>query len=57
MTVPLKAGEGGLKQSSMVNLAQILTVDQSRLQRRVGMLSRERMGAVNGAITTSLDVA
>lgn len=37
VTVPLKKGEAGLKQPSMVNLAQILTIDKSRLQRRSGL--------------------
>lgn len=56
VTVPLKKGEGGLKQSSMVNLAQILTVDTSRLQRRIGTLSQELIEKVNAAIKISLDV-
>ncbi len=57
VTLGLKPGEGGLREPSMVNLAQILTVDKSRLQRRMGELSRERMEAVNDAITVSLGVA
>jgi mRNA-degrading endonuclease toxin of MazEF toxin-antitoxin module len=40
----------------MANLAQILTVDKARLQRRLGMLSRERMDAVDAAIMVSPDV-
>ena len=40
----------------MVNLAQILTVDRSRLQRRVGTLPRESLERVNAAIKISLDV-
>ena len=56
VTVPLKKGEGGLKQASMVNLAQILTVDKSRLRRRVGMLLPERINMVNAAVQVSLDV-
>ncbi len=56
VTVPLKRGEGGLKHSSMVNLAQILTVDKSRLQRRVGTLSQELIEMVDAAIKISLDV-
>lgn len=56
VTVALKPGEGGLKKPSMVNLAQILTVDKSRLQRRLGTLSTARMGIVNAAIKISLDV-
>lgn len=56
VTVPLKKGEGGLKRPSMVNLAQILTVDKSRLRRRVGTLSQPLIDMVNAAIKVSLDV-
>jgi mRNA-degrading endonuclease toxin of MazEF toxin-antitoxin module len=52
----LKKGEGGLPRSSMVNLAQLLTIDRARLQRRVGMLSAERIALVDAAIRVSLDV-
>jgi mRNA interferase MazF len=40
----------------MVNLAQLLTLDKSRLLRRLGALSSERMEQVNTAIRISLDV-
>jgi mRNA interferase MazF len=56
VTVPLKKGEGGLPRSSMVNLAQLLTIDRARLRRRVGMLSAERIALVDAAIPVSLDV-
>ena len=56
VTVPLKRGEGGLRRPSMVNLAQVLTLDKSRLQRRVGTLAAARMGMVNAAIQVSLAV-
>ncbi len=56
VTVALKAGEGGLKQASMVNLAQILTIDRSRLERRIGSLSKTRMDLVDTAIRISLEV-
>jgi mRNA interferase MazF len=56
VTVPLKKGEGGLPRPSMVNLAQLLTIDRARLQRRVGMLSAERIALVDAAIRVSLDV-
>lgn len=56
VTVPLKKGEAGLKQPSMVNLAQILTVDKSRLQRRLGAIRAETADRVNAAIRISLDV-
>ena len=40
----------------MVNLARILTVDKSRLDRRLGTLSPARLGMVNAAIGVSLGV-
>jgi mRNA-degrading endonuclease toxin of MazEF toxin-antitoxin module len=57
VTMPLKNGEGGLKQPSMVNLAQILTIDKSRLQRRLGALRAETVNIVNAAIQISLDLS
>jgi len=57
VTVPLKRGEGGLKRPSMVNLARILTIDKSRLRRRVGTVSPDLIGMVNAAIKVSLDVS
>jgi mRNA interferase MazF len=56
VTVPLKKGEGGLKQTSVINLAQILTVGKSRLQRRLGALRTETLDQVNTSIRISLDV-
>ena len=56
VTVPLKKGEAGLRQASMVNLAQILTVDKSTLRRRLGTLSSVQMDQVDAAIKVSLDV-
>lgn len=56
VTVLLKKGEGNLSHASMVNLAQILTLDKSRLQRRVGVLSSRLMEKVDVAIKVSLDV-
>jgi mRNA interferase MazF len=56
VTVPLKQGEGGLKKPSIVNLTQILTVEKSRLRRRVGVITPELINRVDGAIRVSLDV-
>ena len=56
VTVVLPAGEGGLKQNSMVNLAQMLTLDKRRLQKRLGNLSQPTLHRVNEAIRVSLDV-
>lgn len=56
VTVPLERGEGGLAQRSMVNLAQILTVDTERLESRLGSIHPSSMEKVNEAIKVSLDV-
>jgi mRNA interferase MazF len=56
VTVVLPAGEGGLKQRSMINLAQLLTIDKGRLQRRLGNITDPVIERVNEAIRVSLDV-
>lgn len=56
VTVVLPAGDGGLKQKSMINLAQILTIDRRRLQKRLGSLGEPTMQRVDEAIRVSLDV-
>jgi mRNA interferase MazF len=56
VTVVLPAGEGGLKQRSMVNLAQLLTIDKGRLQRHLGNISDPVIEQVNEAVRVSLDV-
>lgn len=56
VTVVVAEGEGGLKQRSMVNLAQLLTIDKRRLQKRLGSLSDSVMERVGEAIRVSLDV-
>lgn len=56
VTVLLKRGEGGLREPSMVNLAQILTVDKARLHRRLGRLPDERLETVDAAIRVGLEV-
>ena len=56
VTVVLPAGEGGLKQRSMVNFAQLLTIDKGRLQKRLGHLGDAVMEKVSEAVRVSLDV-
>jgi mRNA interferase MazF len=56
VTVPLGKGEGGLARDSMVNLAQILTLDKSRLKQKLGTLSPDRLEAVDAAIQVSLGI-
>lgn len=52
MVIP--EGKGGLKENSMVNLAQILTIDKERLLKKLGYLDEERMAGVDEAIKISL---
>ncbi len=52
--VSLDAGEGGLERESAVNAAQILTVDKSRLVKKIGALSPEKMDEVNHVLKISL---
>lgn len=56
VTVVVDKGEGGLPRRSMVNLAQILTLDKSRLRRCLGVLSKDRMRMIEAAIRVSLDL-
>jgi mRNA interferase MazF len=46
--------DDGLKHPSAVNLHNIVTVDKSRIGRRVGALTEERMRAVCGALGFAL---
>ncbi|MCC7262344.1 MAG: type II toxin-antitoxin system PemK/MazF family toxin [Candidatus Latescibacteria bacterium] len=54
--VLIPAGEGGLTQASKVLLDQIRSIDKQRLKKRMGMISSERMVAVDQAIRLSLAV-
>ena len=54
--VVLAVGDGGLRQRSMVNTGQILTIDKARLQKRLGRLSDSNMRRVETAIRVSLDI-
>jgi mRNA-degrading endonuclease toxin of MazEF toxin-antitoxin module len=40
----------------MVNLAQLLTIDKARLQKRLGQLGDAVMERINDALRLSLDV-
>jgi mRNA interferase MazF len=57
VTVLLRKGEGGVRKPSMVNLAQILTVDKARLRERLGALPPDRTVEVDEAIRISLGVS
>lgn len=52
--VEVKAGEGGLKNDSLVELSQIRAVDKKRLVRYLGRLRPETMERVDRAIEISL---
>lgn len=54
VTVVVETKESGLKQRSMVNLAQILTIDRNRLLKRIGAPSASRVAEVDQAIKISL---
>jgi mRNA interferase MazF len=54
--VLLATGEAGLNRSGHVNCAQIRTIDDSRLEERIGMLSPERMRQVDAALRYELDL-
>lgn len=54
--VALKAAESGLEQDSVVHLEQIVTVDQTRLVRKVGVVPASRLRDVARAIHHSLDL-
>lgn len=50
----ITASESGLPRDSMINLAAILTIDQTRLGDKCGELSQTKMAEVDEAIKTSL---
>lgn len=54
VTFVLEKGEGGLSRKSMVNLAQILTIDKHRLLRKMGTIPAEKRGVLNSALKISL---
>jgi mRNA interferase MazF len=56
VTVVVPRGKGGLKEESMINLAQILTIDKRRLIRKIGQIEQEKIVEVDEAIKISLGV-
>jgi mRNA interferase MazF len=57
VTVIIPVRVGGLKETSIVNLAQILTIDKGRLIKKLGSLEKDRMDEVDEAIKVSLGIA
>ncbi|MCX6843525.1 MAG: type II toxin-antitoxin system PemK/MazF family toxin [candidate division WOR-3 bacterium] len=56
VTVVIQARTCGLPRDSMVNMAQVLTVDKGRLIRMLGELAPEQLAAANRALRVSLDL-
>ena len=56
VTVLIAKGKGGLKESCMVNLTQVLTIDKGRLIKKLGQLGEDKMDEVDEAIKVSLGV-
>jgi mRNA interferase MazF len=54
VTVLLKRHQGGLKEPSMVNLAQLLTIDKGRLTKKLGALNDQTLAEVDVALAISL---
>ena len=50
--VRLRKGEAGLPRPSVVNISQLLTVDKSSLEERIGKLSRNKVLAVLDGISS-----
>ena len=56
VTVIIPNRAGGLKETSMVNLAQILTTDKGRLIKKLGSLEKDKMDEVDVALKISLGI-
>jgi mRNA interferase MazF len=57
VTVALDSQEAGLRQRSMINLAQVLTLDKTRLTKKLGAISAARVKEVDAALRISLGLA
>lgn len=55
-TVARAAGQGNLPRAGHVNCAQSLTIDQARLEARIGSLDEAAMQQVNAALRYELDL-
>jgi len=56
VTVVIRARTCGLPHESMVNMAQVLTIDKTRFIRKLGELAPEQLAAANRALRISLDL-
>src|SRR3972149_6386136 len=56
VTVLLTKGLAGLAKNSMINFAQLLTIDKTRLVKRLGELGTAQLAQTNQALKTSLSL-
>ena len=56
VTVVIRARTCGLPRDSMVNMAQVLTIDKARLVKKLGDLVPEQLAAADHALRISLDL-
>lgn len=56
INVKVEPREGGLDRTSIVKAGQILTIDNNRLEKRIGQLGIDKMKKVDRAIRLSLDL-
>lgn len=54
--VRLRRNEGGLREVSVVNVSQVLTIDKDYLVQRLGSLSGARMAAVDAGLRLALSL-
>ena len=54
--VRLRKGEGGLRDTSVVNVSQVLTIDKDYLDQRTGSLSGARMAALDAGLRLVLSL-
>ena len=54
--VGITAKESGLDRDSSINLAQIMTIDKTRLEIKLGQLSPKKMSTIDLAIENSLGI-
>jgi mRNA interferase MazF len=54
--VELAAGEGGLSKDSVALCEQVRAISKTRLTKRIGQVSAQRMSVVDAALKISLDL-
>ena len=54
--VRLRKKEGGLREASVVNVSQLLTIDKDYLEQRLGALSGARMTALDAGLRLVLSL-